>query len=155
MKDLLYNRKKIIGIILMFIAIVLLIYLAYTLFFSSKDRLLVCKTKQLYIDDEINILYVDDKIDKVTYKMIYDLSTMPDETYRDLKEDIKKNIRLCRDYNHVGHEFSVISCKQEIKGEVVRADMVLSARKVSNINLKELKKILEETNYTCEVKRPQ
>ncbi len=154
MKDIMYNRKKILGFILFFMALGLLIYMIYSLI-SSSHKLLVCQTRQLYIDDEVTVRYEDDNIKDIAYKMTYDLSSMPDETYHDLKEDIKKNIHLCKDYNHVGNDFIVESCKQEIDGEVITADLVLKARDVTYLKLDELKQYFEELNYTCKVGKPQ
>ena len=61
---------------------------------------------------------------------------------------------LCQDYNHVGHEFIVESCKQEINGEVITADLNLKAKDANYLKLDTVKEIYEDLNYTCNIEKP-
>lgn len=146
------NKKthKIISLILVVVAILLLGVGITTFFLSNSEKTMVCKEKETYLQDEISIHYVKNEAEKVSFKIVYDLSVMKEEQFADLKKDIKEKVNLCRDHNKAIDDFEIVSCDQEIVEDVITATLDLNIKSDELKDYDKMQDYLLNQGFTCE-----
>ncbi len=143
------NNGK-MGIIVFILILLIIGGGAYLLFFSNK-QVLICESTSEYGSETISMVFNNQSVGKISYTIVYDLSSIQSEELVSLKEELLNSIDLCK--NTSDDTLEVDNCNQIRENDKITAtiDLKLKAEYRNGKTISEYRDVFSENGMQCRI----